>query len=96
MANCNLVITVNKIVKAVLMYLLSKRCIGGKHTPENKLLVSKTKWLNKHDKKIFDRAYKQIIFEKIIIRTKKRTGKGYDWHISLNPRKLKDMHNMIE
>jgi len=33
---------------------------------------------------------------KIILRVKKKTGKGSNWHISLNPRKLKELYGIIE
>jgi len=76
--------------------MLSKRIIGGSHTPENKLITSKTKWLNKKEIKEFEKEYKQIINNKIIIRLKKRTKKSSDWHISLNSKKLKELSELLE
>ena len=76
--------------------MLSKRIIGGSHTPEGKLIASKTKWLNKKEIKQFEKEYKQIINNKIIIRLKKRTKKSSDWHISLNSKKLKELSELLE
>lgn len=86
----------NKIIRSVLVFLLNHRYIGGKHTPEDKLIKSKTKWLPAEERKEFRKEYKRLINERHIIRSKKRTGKGFDWHISLNPRKLKEIYNLIE
>lgn len=86
----------NGAIKAVIAYLLNKKYIGGKHTPEQKIINSKTKWLNKKEKRTFNDEYKKAINDNLILKTKKRTGKGSDWHISLNPRKLKIIYDMIE
>ena len=86
----------NGALKAIITVMLSKKCIGGKHTPEEKLINSKTKWLQKEDYRDFEKGYRKLINNQSILRTKKRTGKGSDWHISLNPRKLKELNEMIE
>ncbi|MBU0459648.1 MAG: hypothetical protein KJ597_06680 [Nanoarchaeota archaeon] len=75
--------------------MLSKRYIGGKHTPEDKLIKSKTKWLESGEKREFEKEYKQLVNERILIREKKRTKKGLDWHIYLNPRMLKEMYEKL-
>ena len=86
----------NNALRAILISMFNKRIIGGSHTPENKLIVSKTKWLNKKEINQFEKEYKQIINNKIIIRLKKRTKKSSDWHISLNPKKLKELSELLE
>lgn len=86
----------NGALKAVITFMLSKKYIGGKHTPEDKLITSKTKWLQKEDYRDFEKEYRELINNQSILRTKKRTGKGYDWHISLNPRRLKELNERIE
>jgi len=85
----------NRALRAVLVVLLNKRYIGWKHTPEDKLIKSKTKWLEKKEHKDFEKEYKKLINKDLILRLKKRTGKGSDWHISLNPRKLKEIYRKI-
>ena len=87
--------TMNEALKAILQTMLSKRYIGGKHFPEEKLIKSKTKWLDADKVREFEKEYKQILNEGIILRLKKMTGKGSDWHISLNPRTLKELHEML-
>lgn len=84
----------NKALRAVLLFLISKRYIGGKHFPEDKLIKSRTKWLSKQDVKDFKKEYKNI--KKFLIRLKKRTGKGSSWHISLNPKFLTDIKELLE
>ena len=85
----------NLVLKDIIITMLSKKYIGGKHTPEEKLLNSKTKWLQKEDYRNFEKEYNVLINNQSILRTKKRTGKGSDWHIALNPRKLKELYEMI-
>ena len=82
----------NIALKALLTTMLSKRYIGGKHTPEEKIIKSKMKWLESRERKEFAKEYKQTINQGIILRSKKMTGKGSGWHICLNPRKLKELH----
>lgn len=86
----------NEALKAMIVVMISKRYIGKKHTPEDKLVKSKTKWLQKHERKDFESQYKKMISNKFILKIKKKTGKGSDWHFSLNPRKLKEMYGLIE
>lgn len=86
----------NNALKAVLLFLMNKRYIGGKHTSEDRLIKSKTRWTDVKERKGFDKEYKNMIKECFILRLRKRTGKGSDWHISLNPRKLKELYEMIE
>ena len=76
--------------------MFNKRYIGGRHTQENKLIKSKTQLISAEEKKEFQKEYKKIINEEFILRSKKRTGKSYDWHISLNPRKLEDLNDLLE
>ena len=86
----------NGALKAIITTMLSKRYIGGKHTPEERLLNSKTRLLQKEEYRDFERGYKEMINMQMILRIQKRTGKGSDWHISLNPRRLKEVYEMIE
>lgn len=70
--------------------------IGKKHTPEDKLIISKTKWIDTKAEKGFKKEYKRMLNEGFILRLKKRTGKGSNWHISLNPKKLKELYEMLK
>lgn len=84
-----------KEIKKLLKRLLTKKIIGGKHTPEQKIVNLFTKWLNKQERKEFEKMYKQLINEEIIIRTKKQTGKGTNWHVNLNSRKIQEIREMV-
>lgn len=85
----------NRALKAIFIFLLNKKYIGGKHTQENRLIKSKTKWLERDESTDFEKEYKKAINEQLLLKTKKRTGKGSDWHISLNPRRLKEIYEII-
>jgi len=76
--------------------MLNKRYIGGRHTPEDKIIQQKTRYLSKDDKKTFVQEYKRLVHEQYLLRAKKRTKRDYDWHISLNPQKLKQIYEEIK
>jgi len=90
------VFILDKVARSVLLTLLNRRCIGGKHTSEDAVIKQKTKWLNKSEFKEFEFEYTQLIRNEILIRLKKRTGKSADWHISINPRKLGEVGILLE
>lgn len=81
--------------RAILLTLLNKRYIGGRHTPEDKIVQQKIRYLSKEEKKIFGQEYKRLVNEQFLLREKKRTKGDYDWHISLNPKKLKQIYEAI-
>ena len=64
----------NKAINALLSYLLNHK-IFNRHTPEDKLINSKTKWLDKEEKKDFEEQYKWLINEQILLRQKKKQAK---------------------
>ncbi len=81
-----------KPINALIFTLMNKRIIGAKHTNEKNIILSKTKWASREEIKIFKNEYKKLIDERFVIRIKKRTGKGSDWHISLNPHKIGEIN----
>lgn len=87
--------TMEKSTIRLLKDLYVRRYIGGKHLPEKTALLPVTKWLNKQEYRAFEKEYRQLISEEYLIRLKKRTGKGSDWHISLNPRLLRQITDVI-
>ena len=68
--------------------------IRGRHFPENKLITSRIKWLSKTQIKEFEKDYKTIL--PYLIRLKKRTGKGTEWHLSINPRYLAEISTLLD
>jgi len=85
----------NKSLKAIIMFLINKHIIGAKHFPEKKLVTSKTKYLNPYELKNFKKEHK-IFRNEFLLYLKKRTGKNSSIHISLNPKKLKEVFKLIE
>ena len=86
----------NRALRDIIRNLWNRKVIGNKHTPKDKLMRKKAGWLKKEERKQFEEEYKELINRGIIIRLKKQTKKGQDWHISLNPRKLKEINEMIQ
>jgi len=85
----------DKKLKRLIKVLRNQNTIGQKHIPENIVLKSVLRDANKHERKEFFREYESLTQQGFLIRLKKRTGKGNDWHISLNPEKLKDIMEII-
>ena len=70
--------------EAILQFLVNKRYIGRRHFPEKKLISSRTKWLSKEERRAFEKEYKKLL-----------TGKGTEWHIALNPRKIREIYEVL-
>lgn len=83
-------------LKHFLRFLFRRRYIGGKHTPENKFIKRVSRNMRPEDSRAFDKDYKQLINGGFVIRLKKRTGKGSDWHVSLNPEKIDELSEMFD
>jgi hypothetical protein len=84
------------VLRRILFFLLRWRCIGAKHTPEDKVITSRTKWMNRYEKDVFQKEYDALVGQDFILRAKKRTGKGSDWHICINPKKLKELYGLLD
>jgi len=78
----------------ILEFLLKKNCIGGVHTPLGRV-KSCIQLHSKQDKKEFEQALDELVKEAWIISTSKRTGKGSDIHLSLNPRTLSQISEFL-
>ena len=83
--------TLSKYTKAILRKLFNKKRIGGKHTEEKNCF----RWIKNIPPKLQKKVYKEwksCINKRLIIREIK-TG---EFHISLNPRKLKEIYELIK
>ena len=83
-----------KSAEAVLAYLYNKR-IFNRHKPEDKVLRFKARWNDKAEQNEFEKDYKMLVNEGIILRERKRTGKGSDWHIRINPKKAAEVQELV-
>ena len=86
------------IKRLILNKLTRARMWGGKHTP----LDFVTKGIPEHFRnthkgmKIVERVLKGLTNDEWIILLAKRTGKGSDEHLSLNPRKVSEIRQFLE
>lgn len=84
--------------KLILQKLIRAKVWGGKHTP----LDFVTKGVPEHyrkthqGEKIVEKALKELTNEEWIIILQKRTGRGSEEHISLNPRKTAEIRLFLE
>ncbi|MBI4453103.1 hypothetical protein HY636_00500 [Candidatus Woesearchaeota archaeon] len=79
----------------ILKVLFNRKSIGNAHFPED-LLFKRLK--NIHDKqlrKLVDEEWKKLENEGFIVRMKKKTHKGNDFHVSLNPKRIFEVKEMI-
>lgn len=84
-------IEISEETKRILKNLFSKRRIGGKHTEEKNCL----RWikdLSPEKHKVVLKEWQECIKENLILKEIK-TG---EFHVSINPRKLKEIHEIID
>lgn len=86
------------IKRMILQKLVRANIWGGKHTPIDFIIRSVPEhYRNTHKgKKVIDNALKELINHEWIILVLKRTGKGSEEHLSLNPRKIGEIRQFIE
>ena len=84
--------------RLVLQKLVRANVWGGKHTP----LVFIQKGIPEHYRnthkgmKALEKALKELVNDEWVVLHQKRTGKGSDEHISLNPRKVSEIKQFLE
>lgn len=86
----------NRGLRAIVLFLLNKKYIGNRHFPERKLVSSRTKYLSMPEQEEFEQEYKSFVNNMYLLKMKERTGKGTEWDISLNPRRLKEIYETLE
>jgi len=86
------------VKKLILERLIRSNIWGGKHTP----LDFVTKGIPEHYRnthkgmKVVERVLKELTNDGWILLSSKRTGKGSDEHLSLNPRKVNEIKSWLE
>jgi len=86
----------NDKLKDLILFMFRHRIIGAKHFPEEKLIKSRIKYLDKNSQKQFYDEYYALVDSNYFIRLKKRTGKGSEEHISMNPEMIEDIYELLE
>ena len=86
------------IKKLILQKLIRSNTWGGKHTPLQFIMKGLPEhYRNQHNgKKVIEKALKDLTNEEWIARVTKKTGKGSDEHITLNPRKVHEIQQFLE
>lgn len=85
------------IKRLIIRKLVNSTVWGHKHTP----LDFVTKSLPGHfrmrpaGQRAIEKALKELRNERWIILLRKRTGRGYDWHVSLNPEKNAEIQTFL-
>ncbi len=89
---------ISKVEIAILKELISKRKIGGAHTPLGNIVHrAPDEFLHdKKGKKTIEDALKNLVNKKWVLVLIKKTGKGTGNHISINPRMIKEISEFIQ
>jgi len=88
----------NRVKKLILQKLIRSKVWGGKHVP----LDVVTKGIPEHyrnthkGKKAVEKVLKELTNDEWIILLTKKTGKGSDDHVSLNPRKVSEIKQFLQ
>ena len=77
--------------RRILRKLYNMKIIGGKHT-EEKNCLKRIKNLSNEEHKLVLKEWDNCIKDGLILKSIK-TG---DFHVSINPRKLKELHELIK
>ncbi len=85
----------HKLLSKLLNRMLLNRIIGEKHVPEDLMIIKLIKHENKYSRKQFMDEYERLVRKGFMIRLKKRTGQKDDWHISLNPELIQEIHELV-
>ena len=88
----------NIIKRIVLQKLIRANIWGGKHTPLDFIEKGLPEHLRLTHKgrKVIEKAFKEMLNDEWITLTLKKTGKGSDTHISLNPRRVAEIRKFLE
>jgi hypothetical protein len=81
-------------INQAITYLWKQRCIGERHIPEMYLIRFVLRHRTRDEIKEFQKDFRAAVNEGLIIRLKKRTGKGSGYHISLNPSRIPMIHEL--
>lgn len=86
-----------KAKKFILRELIKRRKIGGSHTPLDNITqhLPDIFLKEKRTQRIIKFALKDLVNNGLVIVLKKKTGKGSDLHISANPKKLKEIAELL-
>lgn len=83
--------------KLILQKLIRVNVWGGKHIPFDFVVKGVPEhYRNTHKgKKTIEKALKELTNNRWIVILSKRTGKGSDNHVSLNPRKVSEIKQFL-
>ncbi len=84
--------------RLILQKLVRADIWGGKHTPLDFVIKGiPENYHNTHKgKKAVEKALKDLLNDAWILVPSKRTGKGSEDHVSLNPRKVSEIKQFLE
>ncbi|MBI2668593.1 hypothetical protein HYX14_01995 [Candidatus Woesearchaeota archaeon] len=88
---------IDVLKKLVLQKLIRANIWGGKHTPLDFMIkgVPEHYRYTHQGKKAVEKALKELMNEGWIIILSKKTGRGSDDHVSLNPRKVSEIKQFL-
>lgn len=87
-----------RLKRLILTALIDKGKYGAAHTPLDNIThhLPDEFLRNKKGQKAIDKAVKELNNSSWVIILKKKTGKGSDLHISINPKAIKEISAFVE
>lgn len=86
------------IKQLILQKLIRSNTWGGKHSPRDFIMKGlPEQYRNQHKgRKAIEKAIKELTNNEWVFMITKKTGKGSDTHVSLNPRKVREIQQFLE
>ena len=83
--------------KIILRRLIRGNIWGGKHTPVDFIMKGIPEYYRNSTKgkKLVEKALKELLNDELVIFLAKKTGKSSSGHISLNPRKVREIREIM-
>jgi len=83
--------------KIILRKLIRGNIWGGKHTPIDFVMrgIPEHYRNTNKGKKLIEKTIKELVNDELIIISIKKTGKDTNKHISLNPRKVREIREIL-
>jgi len=83
--------------KIILRRLIRSNTWGGKHTPVDFVMKGLPEYYRNTNKgkKLIEKALKELVNDELVVILAKKTGKGSSSHISLNPRKVVEIREIL-
>lgn len=88
---------ITAVKKVILRRLVNANIWGGKHTPQAFVIKGVPQRIRHtvHGRRVIKKAFKELLGDEWIRLAPKRTGRETEDHVSLNPRKVREIREFL-